>query len=364
MSSSSKQIISPSITKQAFGTTSDGKSVDEYTLTGAGGAEVKIITFGGILRSIKVPDRYGDSVNVILGFDNLKSYESNPPYFGCITGRYGNRIGGSRFTLNGETVNVTPNEGSNHLHGGKLGLGRRVWAAREIKNDSEVGLELHYDSPDGEEGYPGNLSITVVYTLTADNGIRMDYSATTDKTTVVNLTNHAYFNLGGEGTGTIYDHILMINADEYTVVDATSIPTGELASVTGTPFDFRKPKAIEPGQRSSHQQIAFTAGYDHNFVLNRASGDTSMMMAARVYDPDSGRGLEVWTTEPGIQFYAGNFLNGTLVGSGGRLYRQSDGLALETQHYPDSPNQSHFPSTVLNPGETYRTTTIYQFTTD
>lgn len=356
------KIFAASIQKQTYATTTGGREVDEYTLTNANGMEVKIITYGGIITSIKVPDRNGKMANVALGFDNLADYETKSPYFGCITGRYANRIAGGQFTLDGQAYTLALNDGVNTLHGGKLGFNKHVWKATPITGD-EVGVKLTYTSPDGEEGYPGNLSVTVVYTLTNDNAIRMDYTATTDAPTIINLTNHSYINLAGEGSGSIYDHILTINADAYTPVSASLIPTGELAPVQGTPFDFRYPKPIGPGQRSNHEQIVIGRGYDHNWVLNRTSADdTSMMLAANVYEPVSGRGWEVWTTEPGIQFYAGNFLDGTLIGSSGHLYRQSDGLALETQHYPDSPNQPDFPSTTLMPEDTYQTTTIYKFT--
>jgi aldose 1-epimerase len=353
---------SSSVDVQPYGTTANGEDVDEYTLTNANGMEVKIITYGGTITSIRVPDRNGEMANVTLGFNNLADYETRSPYFGNITGRYANRIANATFTLDGTEYTLAANNGPNSLHGGVEGFDNKVWEAETVEGDGEVGVSFHYLSPDGEEGYPGNLDVTVVYTLTDDNEIRMDYTATTDTPTVVNLTNHAYFNLAGEGAGSIYDHILMIDADRYTPVDATLIPTGELAPVEGTPFDFRLPKAIGPGQRSSHEQIVLGRGYDHNFVLNREDpDDKTMMLAARVYEPESGRVLEIWTTEPGIQFYAGNFLDGTLIGPSGHLYRQSDGLALETQHYPDSPNQPDFPSTVLRPGETYQTTTIYKF---
>lgn len=355
--------VETSITKNSYGTTSDGVVVDEYTLTNANGMEVKIITYGGIITSVRVPDRGGNWANVALGFDSLADYETlNGPYFGAITGRYANRIAGAKFTVDGTEYALATNNGPNSLHGGLKGFDKVVWTGAEVASADGVAVELSYLSPDGEEGYPGNLQTTVVYTLTNDNEIRIDYSATTDKATVVNLTNHSYFNLAGEGAGTIYDHILTIAADRYTPVDATLIPTGELASVADTPFDFRVPKTIGPGQRSSHEQVVLGRGFDHNWVLNRPDfEDTSLMLAAQVYEPESGRVMEVWTTEPGIQFYAGNFLDGTLIGSGGHLYRQSDGLALETQHFPDSPNQPDFPSTSLAPGDTYQTTTIYKF---
>lgn len=346
---------------QPYGTTSDGKAIERYTLSNASGMEVTIITYGGIITSIRVPDRSGQLANVTLGFDNLADYETKSPFFGAITGRYANRIANASFTLDGKKYELPVTQPPNTLHGGKKGFDKRVWKASP-QNGS---LALSYVSPDGEEGFPGTLDTTVTYTLTADNKIRIDYHATTNAPTVVNLTNHGYFNLAGEGSGSIYDHILMINADRYTPVDQNLIPTGELATVAGTPFDFRLPKAIRPGQRSSHQQIVFARGYDHNFVLNRESlSDDALGLAARVYEPTSGRIMEVWTTEPGVQFYAGNFLDATLVGASGRLYRQSDGLALETQHFPDSPNQPSFPSTVLRPGETFRSTTIYRFFVD
>jgi aldose 1-epimerase len=353
------------IAKASYGTTADGVAVDEYTLTNATGLEVKIITYGGIITSIKAPDRNGNMANVALGFDNLQDYETKNPYFGCITGRYANRIAEGKFSIEGEEYTLAVNNDPNSLHGGLKGFDKVVWTAAEVESADGVALELTYLSPDGEEGYPGNLDVKVVYTLTDENEIRMDYTATTDKPTVVNLTNHSYFNLAGEGAGDIYGHILMIDAGQYTPVDETLIPTGELEAVDGTPFDFQTPKAIGPGQRSNHPQIVIGRGYDHNWVLNRPSpDDTSLIVAARLYEPDSGRVLEVWTTEPGIQFYAGNFLDGTLYGTSGHSYRQSDGLALETQHYPDSPNQPDFPSTLLAPGDTYETTTIYKFLVD
>lgn len=363
------------ITPEFYGTTSDGKDVYEYTLTNANKEpmEVKIITYGGIITSIKVPDRHRNLDNVALGFDNLGDYETKSPYFGCITGRYANRIALGRFTLDGVTYCLDINNDPNSLHGGFVGFDKKVWEVTKAEAGRHgVVLELHYSSAagegyegdecaDGEEGYPGNLDVYVTYTLTNRNEIRMDYKATTDAPTVVNLTNHTYWNLAGEGEGDIYDHILMLNADRYTPVDATLIPTGDLPSVAGTPFDFRKPKPIADGIRSDHEQIVFGRGFDHNWVLRRPSfDDTSMILASAMCEPTSGRVLKVFTTEPGIQFYAGNFLDGTLYGTSDRAYRQGDGLALETQHFPDSPNQPDFPSTVLRPGETYETTTIFK----
>jgi aldose 1-epimerase len=350
---------------RSYGITSDGQNVAEYVLTNANGMEARIITFGGIITSIRTPDRNGVMANVALGFNNLKDYETRNPYFGAIVGRYANRVADAKFTLNGAGYALAANDGANSLHGGNKGFDKRVWSAENVERNGIVGVQLSYLSPDGEEGYPGNLAVSVTYTLTDNNEIRIDYNAASDAPTVINLTNHSYFNLAGEGTGSVHDHILTINADRYTPVDENLIPMGELASVEGTPFDFRIPKAIEAGQRSSHKQIVIARGYDHNFVLNRDStDDSSLMLAARMYEPHSGRTLEVLTTEPGIQFYAGNFLDGTLVGASGHLYRQSDGFALETQHFPDSPNQPDFPSTILRPGETYQTTTIYKFAVD
>lgn len=351
------------VTKKVFGTTADGHTVDEYTLTNANGIEVRVITFGGIITSLRVPDRNGGMDNVVLGCDHLADYATKSPYLGAIIGRYGNRIANARFTLDGRTYPLAANNGINALHGGLLGFDKVVWQAHELTDDGRIGIALTYVSPDGEEGYPGTLTTTVTYTLTDDNALRIDYKATTDKNTVVNLTNHSYFNLAGNGAGSILGHIIQINADRYTPVDANLIPTGELAPVAGTPFDFREPKRIEAGVRSSHAQIVSGRGYDHNYVINRSSA-SGLELAARVYEPSTGRKLSVWTTEPGVQFYSGNFLDGTLVGSSGGLYRQGDGFCLETQHFPDSPNQPDFPSVVLKPGEIYQTSTVYAFTTD
>lgn len=347
------------ITKQPYGTTSDGKAVDEYTLTNAHGVEVKILNYGGVITSIRVPDRNGTIANVVLGCSSLADYETKSAYFGALIGRYGNRLGNGTFTLEGTQYTVPINNGPNSLHGGLKGFDKQVWSAHESKG----GLELTYVSADGEEGYPGSLTVTVLYTLTDDNGLGIDYTATTDRTTVVNLTNHSYFNLAGNGAGAIYDHIIHLNADYYTPVDSTLIPTGEIAPVAGTPFDFRAAKRIGTGIRSNHEQIVFGRGYDHNLVLNHEQ-EGSLDLAARVYEPTLGRIMNVWTTEPGVQFYTGNFLDGSVVGSSGGMYRMGDAFCLETQHFPDSPNKLNFPSTTLTPGEIYRSTTIYQFTTD
>ena len=365
-----------SITKSAFGSV-DGKMVDRYTLANRS-MSVSIITYGGIIQELRAPDRRGRIANVTLGYKDLEGYTRlrgdapgtpNPSYFGGIIGRYGNRIGGAEFSLDGDEYTLDANNGPNHLHGGDKGFDRFVWDAVPFKRDGRVGVKLTRTSAEGEgctpppdcTGYPGNLEVKVVYTLDKRNDLRMDYTAKTDAPTVVNLTNHAYWNLAGEGTGTIYDHRLTLDADRYTPVDDTLIPTGALDPVAGTPFDFRSPHAIGERIRDNHPQLVIGLGYDHNWVLDRAAGDTRLMRAARLRDPDSGRVLTVSTTEPGIQFYSGNFLDGTLYGTSDRAYRQGDGLALETQHYPDSPNQPNFPSTRLDPGDTYSTSTIYGF---
>lgn len=348
-----------------YGTTAAGETVEEYTLTNAQGLEVRLITYGGILTEINAPDRQGRFANVALGFDRLDKYEGEHPYFGAVTGRYANRIAQAAFSLDGETYSLAANDGPNSLHGGNIGFDRRIWSAREVKIAGQDGVELSYVSGDGEEGFPGRLDVTVTYSLTDANELRMDYAAVTDAPTVINLTNHSYFNLMGEGEGAVDGHILTLNADDYIPTDATQIPTGEIATVSGTPFDFRRPRVIGSGQRSAHPQIVMARGYDHTFALKRAGlAEGELGWAARLYEPISGRRMEVWTSEPSIQFYAGNNLDATLAGASGRLYRQSDGLALETQHFPDSPNQPQFPSTVLRPGSRFQSTTVYKFSTD
>ncbi|CAA9552602.1 MAG: Aldose 1-epimerase [uncultured Thermomicrobiales bacterium] len=353
------------ITSTPFGDV-EGASVDLYTLTNPNGMEVSIMTYGGIVQSIRVPDRDGEMANVALGFATLDEYVAGNPYFGSITGRYANRIARGTFTIDGETYRLALNNEENHLHGGEVGFDKVVWGAQAVRNaENGVALRLSRISPDGEENYPGTLSVEVTYTLTNDNELRIDYSAATDAATHVNLTNHSYFNLGGEGTGSIYDHELELNAPNFTPVDATLIPTGEIAPVDGTPFDFTTAKPIGQDIRSDDEQIIIGRGYDHNWVLDRDDPeDGEMILAARLSDPESGRVMEVSTTEPGIQFYSGNFLDGTTIGTSGRPYRQGDGLALETQHFPDSPNQPDFPSTLLEPDGEYTTTTVYAFSTE
>jgi len=351
------------VSRERFGTMPDGTVVYRYVLRNARGMEVKLITYGGAIQSLRVPDRHGRLANVTLGFSTLEGY-LNPanPYFGCITGRYANRIDEGRFTLDGVTYQLAINNPPNHLHGGNVGFDKRVWDAEVVRNRGSVGVRFHRVSPNGEENYPGTLDATVTYTLNNRNALRMRYQATTDAPTIVNLTNHAYWNLQGEGSGDINDHELLLRASHYTPVDPTLIPTGAIDPVAGTPLDFTRSTRIGERIRDSHPQLLIGRGYDHNWVLDRHG--SGLELAARLRDPRSGRVLEVITDQPGIQFYSGNFLDGTLVGTSGRTYRQGDGLALETQHYPDSPNHPNFPSTVLRPGQRYDTTTIYRFSTD
>jgi aldose 1-epimerase len=371
-----------SITKSGFGSL-NGQAVDKYTLSNRNGVSISIITYGGIIQAVNMPDRRGRDANVTLGFGDIGGYTSpayikSNPYFGAIIGRYGNRIAKGRFTLDGKTYSLDINNDPNSLHGGFQGFNVKLWNATPIQTNRTVGVKLTYNSPAGEgctpsmpstppctTGYPGNVKTEVDYTLDRDNNLKIEYTATTDAPTVLNLTNHAYWNLAGEGSGTIYDQQLRLNADRFTPVDSTLIPTGELRPVAGTPFDFRGFHAIGERIRGNDQQLVFGRGYDHNWVLNRRPGDTtSLVTAAVLRDPASGRVLTMSTDQPGIQFYSGNFLDGTLYGTSGRQYRQGDGLALETQHFPDSPNHDNFPSTVVRPGQTYHTITVLNFATD
>jgi aldose 1-epimerase len=337
-----------------FGKTPEGALVRIYALTNNRGVEVKITNFGGRVVSLKVPDKRGAMGNVVMGFDSLDGYLPEKTYFGAVIGRYANRIGHAQFTLNGALYKVPKNDGDNSLHGGTRGFDRVVWTAKELKDG---GLELTYLSKDGEEGYPGNCNVTVVYHLTDANELKIEYSASTDKDTVVNLTNHSYFNLAG--TGDILGHMLTLVADRFTPVDGGLIPTGELKAVAGTPFDFRKSTAIGARIGQNDEQLKLGKGYDHNWVLNKKGSELSM--AARVEEASTGRVMEVWTTEPGVQFYTGNFLDGTVKGAGGKVFAYRTGLCLETQHFPDSPNKPKFPSTVLKVGGQFKSTTIYKF---
>jgi aldose 1-epimerase len=350
-----------SVAKSPFGALPDGTAVDLYTLTNAGGVEARVITYGGIIVSLKVPDRAGKLDDVVLGMDTLEGYLKGVPYFGAIVGRYGNRIANARFTIDGQTYKLAVNNGKNALHGGVKGFDKAVWKAEPFERAGEVGLVLSHMSPDGDEGYPGALTVKITYTLTDRNELAFDYEATTDKPTPVNLTQHSYFNLAGAGTGDILGHELTLNADRYTPVDAGLIPTGELAPVESTPFDFRTSTAIGARIDAAHPQIKLGGGYDHNFVLTRQGEGLSL--AARVVEPTSGRVMEVTTTEPGVQFYTGNFLDGTITGKGGRVYQKRYGFCLETQHYPDSPNKPSFPSTIVRPGQPYRSKTMFTFST-
>jgi aldose 1-epimerase len=350
------------LTSQPYGKTSDGAQVTIYTLTNAKGVEARIMNYGAIIVSLKVPDRQGHLDDVVLGFDAIDGYLGEHPHFGAVVGRYGNRIAKGHFTLDGHEYTLAINNGANSLHGGNKGFDKQVWTAKTMESKEGPSLALTYVSKDGEEGYPGTLTSTVTYTLTNTNELRLHYQATTDKATVLNLTNHSYFNLAGAGNGDILGHLLTLHADKFTPVDSGLIPTGELRTVDGTPFDFRKPTAIGARINQAEEQVKLGGGYDHNFVVNGAAG--TLRPAARVSDPQSGRVLEVLTTEPGVQFYTGNFLDGTIKGKGGKVYNKRFAFCLETQHFPDSPNRPAFPSTVLKPGAKYDTTTVFRFSTE
>jgi aldose 1-epimerase len=347
--------------KKPFGKV-DGKDVELFTLTNAKGLVMTVTNYGGIVTSFLVPDKAGKMADIVLGYSDVDGYVKNNPYFGAIIGRYGNRIGKGKFTLEGKQYSLSINNGENTLHGGAKGFDKVVWNAKEVKSAGAAGVEFTYASKDGEQGFPGNLSATVVYWLTNNNEFKVEYTAVTDKPTVVNLTQHNYWNLSGEGSGDILSEELMLNADRYTPVDAGLIPTGELAAVKGTPMDFTKPAVIGSRINADFEQLKFAKGYDHNWVLNQKKPGV-MTHAATLYDPKSGRVMEVTTTEPAIQFYSGNFLDGSIIGKIGKPYGFRNGLCLETQHYPDSPNKPAFPSTTLKPGQAYTTSTVYKFFT-
>ncbi len=336
----------------------EGRPVNLYKLTNAHGVEVDAMNYGGIIMSIRVPDKHGKFADVVLGHPTMEGYIPNPPYFGAIVGRYANRIANGTFTLDGKTYNLPKNDGPNTLHGGVTRtFDKVVWDAEPLKGST--GVAFSYLSKDGEEGFPGNLKTTVTYTLNNDNELILDYEATTDKATPINVSQHSYFNLKGEGNGDILDHEIMINADKFTPVDKNLIPTGELRAVKGTPFDFTSPTKIGARIEENYEQLVLGHGYDHNFVINRSG--PGMVLAARVTEPTTGRVLEVSTTQPGVQFYTGNFLDGTVTGKHGHVYKRRFGFCLETQHFPDSPNHPDFPSTILKPGETFHEKTVFKF---
>lgn len=347
------------VQRQPFGTR-DGRPVNLYTLTNSHGVEVRVMNYGGIILSIRVPDRKGQLADIVLGHETMEGYIPNPPYLGAIVGRYANRIANGSFTLGGKTYTLPKNDGPNTLHGGvDKPFNKVVWDGEPLKG--KTGVTFSYLSKDGEEGFPGNLKVRVTYTLTDANALVIDYEATTDKATPINVSQHSYFNLAGEGNGDILDHEVMLNADRFTPVDKNLIPTGELRPVKGTPLDFTTPTRIGTRIDDNDDQLSLAHGYDHNFVINRESQDKGLVLAASVYEPTTGRVLEVSTTQPAVQFYTGNFLDGTVTGKQGHVYKRRYGLCLETQHYPDSPNHPDFPSTILKPGETFRSKTVFKF---
>jgi aldose 1-epimerase len=352
----------PGVKKESFGTLPDGTSVDLYTITNAQGMEIRATNYGGIVVSLRVPDKKGNLDDIALGFDDLKGYLANTPYFGAIIGRYGNRIANGKFTLDGKEYMLARNNGPNSIHGGLKGFNKVVWQGESFQGPAGIGIILSYTSKDGEEGYPGNLKTKVTYTLTDKNEWIIDYEAVTDKATPVNLTEHTYFNLAGEGKGDVLGHLLQLNASRFTPVDQNLIPTGELRPVKSTPLDFTQPTGIGARIDADYEQLRLGHGYDHNFVIDRKDSDP--VLAARVKEPTSGRVLEVYTTEPGVQLYTGNFLDGTITGKGGHVYKQRFGFCLETQHFPDSPNNPDFPTTVLRPGQTYHSRTIYKMSAE
>jgi aldose 1-epimerase len=348
------------VTKKPFGQTRDGKPVDIYTLTNSRGMRAAVMTYGGILVELTAPDRHGQFANVVLGFDSLEPYLGGHPLFGALVGRYANRIGGARFVLDGKTIEVEKNSGNNHIHGGRIGFDKVVWQAEPLTTDSGAAVRLTHFSPDGHNGFPGNLKVSVTYTLTENDELRLNYRATTDKSTVVNFTNHSYFNLAGPGRGDVLAHVVQINADRYTRADADLIPTGEIKPVADTPLDFRTPTPI--GQRINDEFLRPARGYDHNFVLNKSGNE--LALAARVTEPTTGRVLAVLTTEPGVQFYTANGMNVRSPGPGGVKYASRGGFCLETQHFPDSPNKANFPTTVLRPGQEFASATLFRFSAE
>jgi aldose 1-epimerase len=349
------------VSKTPFGSTSNGTAVDLFTLENSSGMQAKITNYGGIITQLHVPDQNGELGDVVLGYDKLSSYIKASPYFGCIAGRYANRIAKGQFKIGETTYNLATNNGDNHLHGGNVGFDKQVWTAKEVTGLGKAGIELTYLSKDGEEGYPGNLASKVTYWLTNQNELEIEYEAKTDKATPINLTHHSYFNLAGEGSGNILGHEVEIFANTFVPTDAGNIPLGELKKVTGTPFDFLTPHKIGERIEEKNQQLEFGKGYDHNWVINDSGN--SLNLAARVTEPRTGRVMEVLTDQPGIQFYTGNFLDGSNIGKGNKIYNHRNAFCLETQVHPDSPNQPDFPNSILKPGETYRHVCIYRFKT-
>jgi aldose 1-epimerase len=359
MSRKSESVHKLAVTRSPFGVLANGDSVHVFTLTNANGIEVRALDYGGVIQSIRTPDRDGKFADIVLGFDTLDTYVKDSPYFGAIVGRFANRIAKGRFTLDGNTYTLAINNGPNALHGGLVGFDKVVWNAESVITDSTVGVRWTHTSLDGDQGYPGTLAVRVTYALNDANELTIEYEATTNKPTIINLTNHCYFNLAGAGHGDVLGHLMMIDADSITPIDSTMIPTGAVEAVAGTPFDFRAPMAIGLHIDDENQQLRFAGGYDHNFVLDRKDS-TRLVHAARVVEPTTGRTLDAYTTEPGVQFYTGNFLDGTFGGIGG-VYRSRYGFTLETQHYPDSPHHADFPSVVLKPGQHFRSETIFKF---
>jgi aldose 1-epimerase len=357
------QETSSRITRAPFGRMPDGTQVDGYTIRNARGTSMHVITYGGIITSLRTADRNGQFDDVVLGFDSLDPYLTNSPYFGAIIGRYANRIAKGRLSVDGRKYQVPVNNGPNSLHGGTRGFDKVVWKAKSFENDTAAGVVLTHVSPDGDMGYPGRLDVRVTYTLNDRDELVVDYAATTSKPTPVNLSQHSYFNLAGDGRRDILGHLVQLDASWYTPVDSTLIPTGELASVDDTPFDFRTPSAIGARIGHTHQQLEFARGYDHNFVLGERGSAGGLRLAARVVEPTTGRTLDVYTDQPGIQFYSGNFLDGSIRGKAGRVYAHRFGFCLETQHFPDSPNKPTFPSTILRPAERYESRTVFRFGT-
>lgn len=359
-SSLSSQGMRGTIRKQTFGKTASGEQVDLYSLTNKKGMEVSITNFGATVVTLRVPDRAGKPADIVLGYDTLQGYENGKSYFGATVGRYANRIGGGKFSIDGKEYTLPKNDGNNTLHGGIIGFNKKIWKARELPSDNAAALELSYLSADGEEGFPGDLSLKVVFTLPADrNELKIGYAATTDKDTVLNLSNHSYFNLAGEGVGDILDQMMTLHAKQFTPVDKTLIPTGELREVAGTPLDFNRATVIGKRIDEDYEQLVFGKGYDHNWVL-ASGGGKGLTVAAEAHDPKSGRMLEVLTTEPGVQFYSGNFLDGS-TGKGGKAYPRRSAFCLETQHFPDSPNHPNFPSTLLKPSGVFHSETVFRF---